>query len=393
MALRATEFSFATAGRIRFGLGVSKELPGVVADLTSIAAGQQRHQRHRVLLITGSNPVRHAKLLDQLPPGARFQVANEPTMDDARQAVVAAQACGADVIVGLGGGSVIDLAKATGILLASGRDPMEHAEVIGQGVPLPQVGVPVVAVPTTAGTGSEVTRNSVLTSPEHQVKVSLRSEAMLPRVALVDPGLTVDCPPAVTASSGMDALTQCLEPLTSNAANPMTDGFALAGLRAAPAIRQAYLDGSDLEARTQMSLCSLFGGLSLANAKLGAVHGLAGVIGGMTGARHGDICAALLAPVTAANVSAMSDRDPDNPALERYSLAAEALCGVPQVEAALEWIWETVRILDIGGLEDLGLAPERFADVIAAGRRASSMKGNPIELSDDELMYVLESSR
>lgn len=376
------DFTFASAGSVRFGRGVSAELPKVVASLGS-----------RPLVITGSRPARNAALLDLLPPGAGFQLDHEPTMDDARDAVVAAQACGADVIVGLGGGSVMDLAKAVGILLVSGRDPMDHAEVVGRGEPLPTHGVPVVAVPTTAGTGSEVTRNAVLTSADHSVKVSLRSEAMLPRVALVDPLLTLECPAAVTASSGMDALTQCLEPYTSHAANPLTDGFALAGLRAAPAIREAYLNPDDVEARTQMSLCSLMGGLSLANAKLGAVHGLAGVIGGMTGARHGDICAALLPTVTAVNVAALSDRDPDNPALERYSRAAEALCGVPVVEAALEWITETVRILDIGGLDDLGLQASAHDEVVAAAKRSSSMKGNPVELTDDELRFILESSR
>ena len=228
-------------------------------------------------------------------------------------------------MIAIGGGSVLDLGKAVAALLGNGGDPLDYLEVIGRGLLLAAPSVPFAAVPTTAGTGAEVTANAVLASPEHGRKASLRSAGMVPLLAVVDPLLTVGGPPAVTASSGLDAVTQCLEPLVSPQANPLTDGYAREGLRrAAAGLRAAYRDGTDVAARTDMSLCSLLGGMALTGAKLGAVHGFAGVIGGLVQAAHGAICAALLAPVTEMNVTALRQRDPDGPALDRYREAASA---------------------------------------------------------------------
>lgn len=368
-------FTFATARSIRFGAGVA-------AELASAAAGR------KVFLVTGANPSRHA-ITTQLPTVGHIEVTSEPTFELARQAVALCRTSGADLVVGVGGGAVIDLAKATSVLAAHDGDPLDYAEVIGAGRPLSSAKVEMIAVPTTAGTGSEVTANAVLTSVEHRVKVSLRGPSMLPDLALVDPELTLACPPNVTASSGMDALTQCLEPFTSHAANPITDGFAREGLRRARALTTAFTQPDDLDARTDMALCSLLGGLSLANAKLGAVHGFAGVVGGMTGAPHGAICAALLAPVTIANLSAMFGREPHNPAIERYREAAELLTGARHTSALQEWLLELVRHLELPGLTKLGLAPAQYADAIAGTTRASSMKGNPITLTPSELRGVL----
>ena len=375
-------FTFATAGSIRFGAGVAGQLGEVVAGLGS-----------RVMLVTGGSPERTAAVHGGLDVVAQHRVGHEPTMDDARTATAAAREAQVDVVVAVGGGSAVDLAKAVGILLVSGRDPLEHAEVIGKGEPLPATSVPVVAVPTTAGTGAEVTANAVLASHQHQVKVSLRSPAMLPRVALVDPALTLDCPPQVTASSGMDALTQCLEPLVSPMATPLTDGFCRTGLEAASrGLRDAFLHGANLEARTGMALCSLMGGLALANAKLGAVHGLAGPLGGMTGAPHGAICAALLPGITAANVAALEARDPQNPALGRYREAARIITGVDETEALIGWLNETLRVLEIGGLAEMGLTTGRIDELCDKAARSSSMKGNPVVLTPEELAFVVRGS-
>ena len=238
-----------------------------------------------------------------------FPVAGEPTVELARAGVAAAREHGADVIAAIGGGSVIDLGKAVAMLLANGGDPLDYLEVVGSGQKITRPAAPCVAVPTTAGTGAEVTANAVLAVPEHRLKASLRSPLMIPRVALVDPELTVSCPPAVTAASGLDALTQCLEPFVSVRATPITDGLAREGLRrAATGLRAAHADGGDLAARTDMAMCALLGGMALANAKLGAVHGLAGVIGGTADVPHGMACAALLAPVIEANVRAPAVR-------------------------------------------------------------------------------------
>ena len=206
--------------------------------------------------------------------------------------------------------------------------------------------MPCVAVPTTAGTGAEVTANAVLAAPEHRIKASLRSPLMIPRVALVDPELTVSCPPPVTAASGLDALTQCLEPFVSVRANPLTDGLAREGLRrAAAGLRAAYADGTDLAARTDMAMCSLLGGLALANAKLGAVHGLAGVIGGTADVPHGFACAAVLPAVVEANVRALRSAPDGGPALDRYAEAARLLTGDPSasIEDGLAWIRDTLQ--------------------------------------------------
>ena len=378
-----SEFTFATAATIRFGAGSAAEL--------------QKHSRAagaHAFLITGKSPDRVAKVTADLPVVGSYALDGEPAFDGARAAVAAARESGADHVVAIGGGAVLDLGKAVAALAVDGGDPMEHAEVIGEGRPLPAAGLPFIAVPTTSGTGSEVTANAVLTSPEHKVKVSLRSPAMLAKVAIVDPELTLSCPAEVTMQSGMDALTQCLEPLTSRFANPMVDALALAGLRAAGrSLVRAVDEGDNLEARTDMAFCSLMGGLSLANAKLGAVHGFAGVLGGVTGAAHGAICSALLEPVTAVNIAALLERAPKHRALAGYLNAAEALTGHRQIEALGAWLGELEHQLDLPGLEDLGLAEADHESVVDQAMKASSMKGNPIDLTRDELRGILEEAR
>ena len=378
----AVRFDFATAGRIMAGPGRAADLPGVLAGLGS-----------RALVCTGANPERHAGLLADLGvPVAVVTVAAEPTVELAQAAVAAAREHGADVIAAIGGGSVIDTGKAVAMLLANGGDPLDYLEVVGSGQAITRPSVPCVAVPTTAGTGAEVTANAVLAVPSHRVKASLRSPLMLPRVALVDPLLTVSCPPPVTAASGLDALTQCLEPFVSVQATPLTDGLAREGLRCAGAgLRAAYADGADLAARADMAMCSLLGGIALANAKLGAVHGLAGVIGGTADVPHGMACAALLAPVIEANVRALRSGPPGHPALGRYAEAAALLTGQPaaSIEDGLAWIRETVTLLAVPGLAPSGIRPEQAGDVAAKAAASSSMQGNPVALSDGELRAIV----
>lgn len=382
-----TEFTFATAASIRFGVGVAAELPH-----------HSRRLGERPFLVTGRNTHRHAEVLRDISDVGSFALSGEPTFDDARAAVAAARNAHADHVIGLGGGAVLDLAKVVAALADGDTDPMDHAEVIGRGQPLPHRSLPLVALPTTAGTGSEVTANAVLTSPEHRVKVSLRGPSMLATVALVDPALTVSCPPQVTAQSGMDALTQCLEPLTSRFANPLVDALAMSGLRAAArGLARAVAEGEDLAARTDMAYCSLVGGLSLANAKLGAVHGLAGPLGGVTGAPHGAVCAALLRPVTLANIRALAEREPDNPALAKYALAAEVLTGerlgdaTPQAIAGTlgGWLGQVEEQLRLPGLSELGLGADDHQTVVEASLNGSSMRGNPVALTADELSWIL----
>jgi alcohol dehydrogenase class IV len=378
-----TAFDLAVPRRVVFGPGRADELAGLLPALGE-----------RVLLCTGSDPSRHGHLLGA-DPVAVVTVTHEPTVDDLRAATGTARAAGADVVVAIGGGSVLDLGKAVAVLLGADSDPLDHLEVVGRGLPFERPGVPYVAVPTTAGTGAEATANAVFAAPEHARKASIRSPYMVAAVALVDPLLTLGCPPAVTASSGLDALTQCLEPYVSPKANPATDAVAAEGLRrGARALRRAYTRGDDRDAREDMALCSLFGGIALANAGLGAVHGLAGVVGGTVAAPHGAVCAALLAPVAEANVAALRAREPDAPALGRYAAVARLLTGRDdaEVEDGVAWLRTTVAALDVPPLGAVGLEPAQHAEVAEKSAKSSSMRGNPVQLGVDELVAVLEAA-
>ena len=287
---------------------------------------------------------------------------------------------------------MVDTGKAIAALLTNAGDPLDYLEVIGRGQPLAQPAAPYLAIPTTAGTGSEVTRNAVLGSPEHQVKVSLRSPFMLPRLALVDPELTYNLPPAITASTGLDALTQVLEPYVSNKPNPLTDAICREGLRrAAGSLRRVYEHGNDHAAREEMALVSLGGGLALANAKLGAVHGFAGPLGGMVPGSHGALCAPLLPHVMAINVQALQERQPESQARRRYDEVAQILTGDPQATASegVAWVQELVTALHVPGLATYGLKPADFPELIEKASVASSMQGNPLKLTAAEMSEIL----
>lgn len=372
-----TTFNFATAGRIVFGAGRSAELAAAVAGLGD-----------RPFVCTGSNPARFGDLIATLPDVATYGVRGEPTMDVVRAAARAASEHGADVVVGLGGGAVLDAAKIVAALVTNGGDPLDYAEVIGAGKPLAVPCLPFVAVPTTAGTGSEVTANGVVTSTEHRVKVSLRSPSMLAAVAIVDPELTIACPPAVTAHAGLDALVQCIEPFVSPFANPLTDGFCREGIRrAASGLQRAYHDGTDLAARTDVSLCSLLSGLALANGKLGAAHGLAGPLGGYLGAPHGAITASVMVAVSEHNLAAGDARTRD-----RYAEVGQLLAGRRDARAYLDWFAATAAELGTPGLAALGLTEDGIEPMAEAAAKASSTKGNPVPVTPYDLAGILRRS-
>jgi len=280
-------------------------------------------------------------------------------------------------------------------MLANGGELLDYVEIIGRGRALTKPSVPFIAIPTTAGTGTEVTRNAVLASPGHKVKVSLRSPLMLAKVALVDPELTYDLPPALTASTGLDALTQLIEPFVCSRANPMTDGLCVEGLRRiARSLRIAFNEGQNKPAREDMAVASLFGGLALANAGLGAVHGFAGPIGGSFPAPHGAICAALLPRVMNTNIRALRQRAPDSEALRRYDEVARVLAGdVPATaDDGVEWVRQLVGDLKIPRLGTYGIKSEHIAGLVQKSMQASSMKANPIALTTDELAETLRQA-
>lgn len=379
-------FEFATATRILFG-------PGRIRDVAPAAKEMGR----RALLVAGaSGDTRAAALARQLADAGvgveQWRVGGEPTIALVREGVERARQSGCDMVIALGGGSAIDAAKAVAALLANGGDSLDYAEVIGRGQPISKASAPLIAVPTTAGTGSEVTRNAVLGSPEHGIKVSLRSPHMLARMAVVDPELTYDLPRAVTASTGLDALTQLIESYVSVRANPLVDGFCMEGLpRVAGSLRRAY-EGLDRDARTDMALASLLGGLALANAGLGAVHGFAAPIGGMFHAPHGAVCAALLPHATLVNIEALRSRASGSEPLRRYGVIARTVTGDANAEASdlVAWLRETCAALETPPLRTYGVREEHIADLVAKGQKASSMKANPIVLTEAELREILE---
>jgi alcohol dehydrogenase class IV len=380
-------FEFATAGRILFGRGKSQQIPALARDLG----------RRALVVLGGSSRGREALTEGLSDAGVRpvvFNVSGEPTIDLVDQATGVARAEGCDLVISVGGGSVIDAGKAVAGLLANPGEVRDYLELAGGGMPLLERGVPFIAVPTTAGTGSEVSRNAVLDVPEHKVKASLRSPHLLARLAVIDPDLTLSLPPAITAYTGMDALTQLIEPFVSNAANPLTDGVCREGLaRAARSVASAYHDGSNVAAREDMALAALFGGIALANARLGAVHGFASVLGGTTGHAHGAICARLLPFVMEANIRAIEKRG-DPTVIQRYVEIARILTGDPEADArdGVARVRGLCAEMKIPPLRAAGLSVTDCGRLIPLVQRASSTQGNPVKLSDEELCGIFEAS-
>ena len=374
-------FAFATATEILFGRGQAVQAAGRIAALGN-----------RVLLVQGGNPARSDWLARALAgcQVTRFSVPREPDAELVQAGVDLARQAGVQVVVALGGGAVIDAGKAIAALMPAPRPMMDHLEVVGLGLPLDEAPLPFVALPTTAGTGAEVTRNAVIGVPDHARKVSLRDLRMLPRLAVVDPALTDHCPRAITLASGLDAITQVIEPFVSPRANPMTDALCRDAIPRGLLALIRLMAGEDAAARDEMAWVSLCGGLALANAGLGAVHGLAGPLGGLTGAAHGAICGALLPPVLVANRAAVAD-----PArldqVGRWIAGAFGLRDTALPNAARHLAgW--ARQQGLPGLRDMGIDATAQAKAAEAASSSSSMKANPVPLSADSLRGIMEQA-
>jgi alcohol dehydrogenase class IV len=380
-------FEFITASRILFGEGAARELGTLVAPFGK-----------RALVVTGRSPSRVQEVIDSLGAQlefALFAVDGEPTVELVVKGAAQARQTQAEVVVSIGGGSVLDAGKAIAALTTNPGDPYDYMEVIGKGQALTHAPLPFIAVPTTAGTGSEVTRNAVVASPEHRVKVSIRHPLMLAKVAIIDPELTYNLPPVVTATTGMDALTQCIEPYTCNVATPLTDVLAADGIRrAARALQRAYVKGQDTAARADMAYASLMGGLALANAKLGVVHGFASVLGGMYSAPHGAICAALLPATIETNIRALQARQPASDYLRRYAEIGRWLTGNENAALAegVECVKQLAHALAIPPLRTYGITEADFPKIVELTAKASSTKGNCITLTTAELTGILAAS-
>jgi alcohol dehydrogenase class IV len=383
--MATTQFEFATATRILFGPGKLKEIGSIAANLGK-----------RVLVVQGRNLARSLSLRSILGEAgiefSTFEIRGEPTNEDIIQGVRKARESDFDLIIGFGGGSVIDSAKAIAAVAANPGELSDYQETIGGGKPILVPALASIAIPTTAGTGAEVTRNAVLASPQHRVKASLRSAHLLPRVALVDPELTYGLPPSLTASTGLDALTQLIEPFVSVRSNPLTDALCLEGIRrAAGSLQRAYDEGNDPNARRDMALASLLGGLALANSGLGAVHGFAAPIGGMFSAPHGAVCAALLPHVMEINIRALRLRGSNSDSLNRYAKIANIVTESEKadVEEGIAWVRDLCHRLKIPGLRAYGIQEKDVAAIVEQAVKASSMKANPIALTNEELTESL----
>jgi alcohol dehydrogenase class IV len=365
--------------RILFGRGEAAKAAGLASGFNA-----------RAFLVHGRDAARAAWLIrDMAAAGVTvttFTCPKEPDLPLLEAALAAARGSGAGVVLGLGGGAVIDLAKAVAGLAPGQGEVMDHLEGVGRGLPLTAPPLPFIALPTTAGTGSEATKNAVIDVPDHRRKVSLRDDRMLARVAIVDPALTDHCPRAVTLASGLDALTQVIEPYVCARPNPAVDALCRAAIPQAVAALVRLMQAEDATARDALAFVSLTGGIALANSGLGAVHGLAGVIGGMTGAAHGAICGTLLPFVLQANARAVPA---DHPASQRLAevdgLLSAAFGGGPGSVALNRWS----RVAGLPGLAELGLREGDHAAVARAAQAASSMKANPVVLDMAALIGIL----
>ncbi|MDR3575150.1 MAG: iron-containing alcohol dehydrogenase [Anaerolineaceae bacterium] len=381
-------FEFATSAKIIFGPGTLKEvgeIAGKTGDKALLVTGKGGASQERLVAILADNKVAWELV----------EAAGEPTIEAVEKAITVARQANCDFVISFGGGSVIDTGKAISAMMTNSGSLLDYLEVVGGGKSILKLAAPLIAIPTTAGTGSEVSRNAVLTVPERKMKVSMRSPLMIARVALVDPELTYSLPPAVTASTGMDALAQVIEPFVSRKSNLLTDIYCLEGMkRAARSILMAYTNGNDPQARLDMAFASLLGGLALANAGLGGVHGFASPIGGMFEAPHGAVCARLLPLVVQTNVNAIRERESGSQILSRYLEVARIITGNPSatIEDGTSFLEGLIEKLNIPPLSGYGIKRSDIPVLVENAAVASSMQANPIQLSKTELSQILEKA-
>jgi alcohol dehydrogenase class IV len=380
-------FEFVTAPRIMFERGAVKKLPGLCAGL-----GKQ------CLIVTGGSSLRRSGVLDALTNGLTEKgvactlfegSSGEPTPDIVDTAAAVGLSAGVDAVIGIGGGSAMDTAKAAAGVITNGGSVREYLEGVGTGAKIVADPLPFIAVPTTAGTGTEVTKNAVIMSVKDRFKASMRDDRLMARIAVVDPELTASVPQSVTAASGMDAICQLIESFTTQQANPFCDAMALYHTpRAMVALRRAFDDGGDMDARETMSLAAMVSGMCLANAGLGAAHGIGAGLGAVLGAAHGVACGMLLPHVMRYNIEH---------GVTKYAQLAPAVCGRDYADdkagalAVADAVEALCRYLKLPAmLNEMGVS-EQNADELAAASMGSSMKKNPVAFSQQACKDFIRS--
>lgn len=376
---------------VRFGWGIRRELPSVVQPLAD-----------RVWLVVGSRHLLRSGLIEELRSELSVRsvesdvlatIHREPLVTDVDAAVATLRpqlGTGRDAVVAIGGGSAIDLGKAVATMATNsrGESVRDFLEGVGRGLTIEQPTLPFIAIPTTSGTGSEATRNAVISSLDPPFKKSLRSEWMVPSAVLLDPELTVTCPPEVTAHSGMDAITQLMESLISRRANSLTAALCREGLqRALPALPRAVADGSDRPARESMQYAAFLSGVALANSGLGLAHGVAAALGVHCHIPHGLACAVMLPTAMRFNLESRASELAEvgrwiDPAADRRDDVSAAAAAVHGIEALN-------RQLGIpGSLGELKVRRDQIEELIPAAR-GNSLSGNPREVGPEDLRRLL----
>lgn len=388
------QFEFLSIPRIFFGSKQFQNIGSLIKEFGS-----------RLLVVASGNALKKSpetkETLNLLASEHNFTfdtyiIKREPTIETIDFGVQKAKEFKADVIMGLGGGSALDASKAIAGLFTNGGSARDYMEVIGKGAVITHHSLPIIAVPTTAGTGSESTKNAVILAEEEKFKASIRSQLLIPKIAIVDPRLMLTVPPSVTATCGMDALTQLIEAYTSNKSQPLTDTWALLGVKkASKSLLTCYRNGLSLEAREDMALASLLSGICLTNAGLGAVHGFASPMGGMK-IPHGVICAALLAPTIEANIKQLKTVDSENITLTKYAKLGEIISGksIPSIDdaqkALVKYLKNLTQELNIPTLSEFELTDSDVQSIVEKAKKSSSMRYNPIKLTEDVLIEILQ---
>ena len=393
--LTLSPFSIGRLPQIRFG-------KGSLDELAQLAAGMGR----KLLIVTGQRsftdtalwPALQAQLSAQGLAWSHTRIGGEPSPQQIDTVVAEFHPQGIELVVGIGGGSVLDAAKAIAALLPYGNSVLDHLEDVGRGLPYPGGPLPLIAVPTTAGTGSEATKNAVLSvQGQGGYKKSFRHDSMVPHIALIDPALLASCPRETMAAQGMDAFTQLLESYVSLRANPFTDALAWSGLEA---VAEGFMDalglgqGEAAQGHAAMAYAALLSGICLAQTGLGSVHGLAQPLGSLFAVPHGVACGTTLAEATRVNLHALKAREPYSPALSKYAAVGRLLCR--QADASeeqgqallLEVLQDWTERLPLARLGEYGITPGDLPLIVAQSRN-NSMKTNPVLLNDEEIAAIV----